>query len=68
MIAYRQRYLDLLLHSGEAEAEAIQPDYAEARRAADAEYEEAASAAAERQPMSEAEALELKTLIRSLAD
>ncbi len=66
VIAYRQRYLDLLLHSGEAEAESINPEYAEARRAADAEYEEAASAAAERQPMSEAEALELKTLWRQL--
>lgn len=65
-IQYRRKYLDTLLTAGEEEAEELTPDYEDARAETEREYEEAASQAAERQPLSDAEEQELTALFRKL--
>jgi DNA polymerase-3 subunit epsilon len=66
VIQYRRKYLDILLVGGEDEAEAIRPEYQEARAKTEREYEEAAAQAAESRPLSDDEQRELKTLFRKL--
>ncbi len=65
-IEYRRRYLDVLLTEGEDEAEAVRPDYENARAESEREYEEAATQAAERQALSAEEEQELKSIYRQL--
>ncbi len=65
-IQYRRKYLDALLIEGEEEAEAVTPDYEQARAETEREYEEAAAEAAESQALSEEEQKELKGLFRKL--
>ncbi|MFC2993387.1 exonuclease domain-containing protein [Halomonas tibetensis] len=65
-IHYRRKYLDTLLIDGEAEAEAVTPDYEEARAQTERDYEEAAAEAAESRALSGDEQKELKGLFRKL--
>jgi DNA polymerase-3 subunit epsilon len=62
-IHYRRKYLDTLLIEGEEEAEAVTPDYEEARAKTERDYEEAA---AESRALSDDEQKELKGLFRKL--
>lgn len=65
-IHYRRKYLDTLLIEGEEEAEAVAPDYEEAREQTERDYEEAATEAAESLALSDDEQKELKGLFRKL--
>jgi len=65
-IQYRRKYLDTLLIDGEEEAEAVKPEYEDARAETEREYQEAATQAAESQALSDEEEHELKTLFRKL--
>jgi DNA polymerase-3 subunit epsilon len=65
-IEYRRRYLDTLLVEGEEEADAMAPEYEEAKAETEREYEEAAEEAAETKELSEEEEQELKQVYRKL--
>ena len=65
-IQYRRQYLDTLLVDGEEEAEAVKPEYEEARAETEREYEEAATQAAESPALSDEEEQQIKPLFRKL--
>ncbi|NCA90161.1 MAG: exonuclease [Gammaproteobacteria bacterium] len=65
-VQYRRRFLDTLILEGEEEAEALAPDYAEAKAETDREYEETATQAADTHALSEEEAQELKGVYKKL--
>jgi DNA polymerase-3 subunit epsilon len=65
-IQYRRKYLDTLMIEGVEEAEAVIPEYADARAETEREYEEATIQAAESRALSDDEQKELKTLFRKL--
>jgi DNA polymerase-3 subunit epsilon len=65
-IQYRRKYLDTLVIEGEEEAEAVTPEYEDARAETEREYEEAATQAAESRALSDGEQKELKSLFRRL--
>lgn len=66
MVSYRRQYLDALVYEGEAAAEAVARQCAEAWQQSDAEYEQVAFEAAEQKALPEDEARELKSLWRKL--
>lgn len=66
VIDYRSKYLKTLLGSGEDEAAQVADDYKSAKTQSDASYEEAATAAASRQKLTDDEEKELKTLWKKL--
>ncbi len=66
IISYRQRYLDLLLHEGEASAEQATADYAQRRAETEREYQEAAAQAQVQKTLSAEENEEVKALFRQL--
>jgi len=65
-VEYLRKYLETLIVEGEAEAEAVAPDYEQAKAETKREYEEAAEQAAETHALSEDEQKELKGLFRKL--
>ncbi|SDX45363.1 3'-5' exonuclease [Thiocapsa roseopersicina] len=65
-IQYRRKYLDALVIEGEEEAEAVTPEYEDARAETEREYADAATLAAESRALSDDEHKELKTLFRKL--
>lgn len=65
-LAYRKKYLETLLFSGEEEASAVDEEFEQAKAQSDAEYERAAEESAERKELSEEEEAELKALWRKL--
>ncbi len=65
-IHYRRKYLDTLLIDGEEEAEAVTPDYEEARAQTESDYEEAAAEATDNRALSDDGQKELKGLFRKL--
>ena len=66
IIDYRRKYLNILLHSGEEEAEEVGHEYEQARTQSDADYTEAETAAASRQELTHSEQDELKSLWKKL--
>ena len=66
VLVYRRKYLDMLLGVGEEEAEQVAGQYQDAKRQSDAEYEQAATEAAGRKELSDAEAQELKSIWKKL--
>lgn len=66
VVDYRRRFLDVLLRSGEEEAQQVEETYQEAQQQNDAEYEQAAAQAANQRELSDEEQHELKTLWRKL--
>lgn len=66
VIDYRSRYLKVLIHTGEEEAEQVAVQYEEAKAQSDADYEQAATAAASRKELSQEDERELKALWKKL--
>lgn len=66
VVDYRRKFLDVLLSSGEEEAQQVEETYQEAQEQNDAEYEQAAAQAANQHELSADEQQELKTLWRKL--
>lgn len=66
IVEYRSRYLKIFMHEGEQEAEALANDYDRAKAQSDFDYEDAASVAAEKKPLSKEEEVEIKRLWRKL--
>ena len=66
VIDYRSKFLNILLVSGEEDAAQVEQDYNHAKTQSDANYQEAATAAANRKELSDDEAIELKTLWKKL--
>jgi hypothetical protein len=66
IIDYRGTYLKTLLRSGEDEAEQVTEEYEKAKAQSDANYDEAATAAANRRELSGDEQQELSTLWKKL--
>ena len=66
IIAHRRKYLDVLLQSGDEEAEQVAQAHAQARQQSDAEYAQAEAEAATKQPLTEDQAKEIKDIWRKL--
>ena len=66
VVDYRSKFLKTLLRSGEEEAAQVEQDYRQAKAQSDADYDQAATAAASRKELSGDEAIELKTLWKKL--
>ena len=66
VVDYRSKFLKTLLRSGEEEAAQVEQDYRQAKAQSDADYDQAATAAASRKELSGDEAMELKTLWKKL--
>jgi DNA polymerase-3 subunit epsilon len=66
VIAYRRKYLDILMFEGEDEAEEATSEYEEAQAQSDAEYAQAEAGFAEQVELSEEDKAELKSLYRKL--
>ena len=66
IIEYRGTYLKILLRSGEDEAKEVADEYEKAKAQADADYDEAATAAANRKELTSDEQHELSTLWKKL--
>jgi len=65
-IEYRRRYIDVLMQSGDDEAEEVIQEEAQARNQTDAEYEQAAADAATKEALSDEQAKEIKEIWRKL--
>jgi DNA polymerase-3 subunit epsilon len=65
-IDYRRRYIDVLLQSGDDEAEQVAQEEAQARQQTDAEYEDAAADAATKEALTDEQAKEMKEIWRKL--
>ena len=66
LITHRRKFLDVLLQSGDEEAESVTQAHKEARQQSDAEYTQAEAEAATKAPLTEDQANELKELWRRL--
>lgn len=66
IIDYRIKYLNILLHSGEDEAEQISEEYGKAKAESDGNYEDAAAAATNQKKLSQDDEQELKLLWKKL--
>jgi len=66
VIDYRGKYLNILLRSGEDEAEEVAEEYVKAKVQSDANYDEAATLATSRKELSGDEERELRTLWKKL--
>ena len=66
MVDYRKKYLDVLLRTGEEEADQVTQEYQEARHHSDTDYDAAAASAQGRKELSEVEAQELKSIWKKL--
>jgi DNA polymerase III epsilon subunit-like protein len=66
LIEHRRQYLNVLLQSGDDEAEQVTEAHEEARQQSDAEYAQADAEAATKQPLTEDQAKEMKDMWRKL--
>lgn len=66
VVDYRSKFLNTLLRSGEEDAAQVKQDYNHAKTQSDANYQQAAIAAANSKELSDDEAIELKTLWKKL--
>jgi DNA polymerase III epsilon subunit-like protein len=66
IIDYRNKYLQILLRSGEDEAAEVAEEFGNAKAQSDANYEEAAATAESRKKLSNDEEIELKSLWKKL--
>lgn len=66
IIDYRSKYLNILLRSGEDEAEQVAEEYEKAKAQSDADYDQVATAAANRKELTRDEERELTTLWKKL--
>ena len=66
LVDHRRKYLNVLISSGEEEAEQTETDYQKARAQSDANYDGAAKAAANKKELSAEQEAELKTLFIKL--
>ena len=66
IVSYRQKYLDLLLHEGEEEAQQAAEEYEEAKKQSDAEYRKEAEITANCRQLSDDDQRELNSLWKKL--
>ena len=66
VVDYRSKFLKTLLHSGEDTAAQVAVDYVQAKSESDAQYEQVASAADSRKPLSSMQEVELQSLWKKL--
>ena len=67
IVDYRRKFIEMLMVSGEEEAEELAEEFAEAKEQTEQDYEEAAAEAQDKQELTEEEEKELKALFRKLA-
>lgn len=65
-INYRRRYIEVLMKSGDEEAEKVNREHDDARQQTDAEYEQAAAEAASKEALTNEDAKEMKEIWRKL--